>query len=392
MVTDSGGLRELFIDRAETRAVPLAKLSDRTTADLKTVLPHGLPASNPLDCAGIMSDGFASVFERALLTVGAAPEVSLVGYEIDARDDHTYNDELLAIAKRLPQMTGKPCFAYSCFAQAHNRDIGDGLADAGLPQLNGLDETLSAIAALRALRDLKRHIGIDDPPPAMPDAAAADTWSDILSRGGWQGEAAGLKLLNDFGIRAVSAAACKDIEQVHNAAEELDYPVVLKTAEDGIAHKSDVGGVVVGIADREALETAYSSMLQAFGPKALIQEMASPGIELAFGYIRDPDFGPLVMLAAGGTLIEVLGDRQFALAPFGVGQADRMLRKLKLFPLLAGLRGAPACDTGAITLALARFSVMCAALGDHITELDVNPVIVNAQGVTAVDAFIGAAR
>ena len=188
MVTDSGGMRELLIDRAQDRAIPLAKLSETTKASLREMLPANLPPSNPLDCAGTISDRFARPFEQGFRILADAPEVAMVGYEVDARDDHVYVPELLEFAHKLPAVTGKPCFAYSSFSRTHNRGLAASLADAGVPQLNGLDETLSAIAAMRKLRDLKLHLGTDDPPPQAPEKTVIQRWRRALGSGEWQGD------------------------------------------------------------------------------------------------------------------------------------------------------------------------------------------------------------
>ena len=387
-VTDSGGLRELFIDRAGICQVPMARLSEATTVALDSILPPGLPASNPLDCAGAISEGFDEAFDRGLASLAAAPEVGLLGFEIDARDDHSYNPGIVDIAHRLPQITDKTCFVYSSFARANNRALSDSLADAGVPLLNGLDETLSAVSGLRRLRDLREGLRDEDSALAGPDAEIVARWRANLRPGTWLGEAAGLALLADFGIPSVPCRRCTSWSELRDTAAEIGTPLVLKTAAEGIAHKSDVGGVVANIGSIDALEAAYRDMADRLGPEVLLQQMVAGGQELAFGYLRDPDFGPLVMVSAGGTLIEILDDRRFALAPFGPRRAVRLLEQLKLYPLLRGVRGGRPLDLQGLAVALARFSVLCAALYDQVEEIDVNPVLVREDGVVAVDALV----
>ena len=389
-VTDSGGLRELFIDRAKSCRVPLASLSRQTVATLAGLMPEGLPPSNPLDCAGAWSGEFGTVFRNGLQTLADAPEVGLLGYEADLRDDQIYMDELLALARQLPELTDKPCFFYSSFSRAHNRDLADELADLGVPVLNGLDETLSAVAAMRRLRALQAFDREADTPLPAPAPETVQRWRDRLADGMAAGEAQGLELLQDFGIATVRGISCACLQDVRAAAQELGYPLALKTASDGIAHKSDAGGVVLGLKDADDLRSAYEAMSADLGPDVLIQKMVSPGIELAFGYVRDADFGPLVMVSAGGTLIEHLDDRRCALAPFGPARAAALLDELKVSALLRGVRGAAPCDTRALADTLARFSVVCAALSAELDEMDVNPVIAGARGATAVDALIKA--
>jgi len=120
----------------------------------------------------------------------------------------------------------------------------------------------------------------------------------------------------------------------------------------------------------------------------VVEPMAPAGIELALGLIVDPQFGPVVMIGAGGTLIEVLRDVSYGLAPFDQHTARRMLDRLKLRPLLDGMRGRPAADLSALAAAVARFSILAADLGDLLAEADVNPLIAGPQGPLAVDALV----
>ncbi|MGI9408386.1 MAG: acetate--CoA ligase family protein, partial [Hyphomicrobiaceae bacterium] len=351
------------------------------------VLPPNLPPSNPLDCAGAVNDDFATVFRRGLEVLGDAPEVACLGFEFDARDDFSYDPGLLDLGHDLPNVTAKPCFVYSSFSNTRNRDLADKLMDTGVPVLNGLDETLSAIEALRKLRARKAMLRVDDPPPAAPARDVVEKWRKKLDSGAQPGEAGGLAMLEDFGIPAVSFARCDGWSAVGAAADRLGYPVVLKTAASGIAHKSDVGGVSVNILDKQVLHEAYDAIAARHGPKMLVQSMAPAGVDIAFGSVVDPDFGPLVMVSAGGTLSELFDDRQTALAPFGKRRAEKMVRSLKLFPVLTGARGAPPCDLDALTGALTAFSVMAATLAAQMAECDVNPLIVGETGLIAVDAL-----
>ena len=138
--------------------------------------------------------------------------------------------------------------------------------------------------------------------------------------------------------------------------------------------------------------SAYGELAAALGPEVLVSQMAPGEVEVAFGLLNDRQFGPLVMVAGGGVLIEMLKDRQVALAPMDVGAAQRRIDALKIRPILDGFRGKPPCDVAALAQALSRFSVLADDLGDLIAELDVNPVKVSAQGCVAVDALVAPRR
>ncbi|MDH3472564.1 MAG: acetate--CoA ligase family protein [Rhodospirillales bacterium] len=391
-VTDSGGLRETLIDRADQRGIALAALSPATLAKLEAVLPAPLVPSNPLDAAGSFTGDFATVFEQGLRLLAGAPEVGLLGYEFDGRDDFHYEPRLAALAERLPELTAKPCFAYSSFGNTNNRELAARLADAGVPLINGQDEMLSAAAAALRWRDMKAALSTPDAPPAAPEQRVVGKWRRALSARSGLSEAEGLGLLRDFEVPVVPHHVAEDWPAVLAAAAELGFPVALKSAAEGLEHKSDVGGVRLNLDDAEALQAAYRDLDKRLGSRVTVQAMAPRGVELAFGCLVDPDFGPLVMVSAGGTLIELLSDRSFALAPFGPGRARRMIDRLKGRKLLDGLRGAPPCDLEALCRTLARFSVMCGALSDVLGEVDVNPVIVGQDGVLAVDALVATSK
>jgi len=138
----------------------------------------------------------------------------------------------------------------------------------------------------------------------------------------------------------------------------------------------------------EAVTAAYADLKQRLGPRVIVMPMAGKGIELSFGMTRDPQFGPIVMVGAGGVLIEMLKDRRFALPAFGPEAARRHLNALALRPLLDGKRGAPPADLVSLSQALSRFSVLAADLGDLIAEMDVNPLIAGPHGCVALDALI----
>jgi acetate---CoA ligase (ADP-forming) len=170
------------------------------------------------------------------------------------------------------------------------------------------------------------------------------------------------------------------------AAGRIGWPVALKTAE--APHKADVDGVRLGIEGDDALRSAYGDLARRLGPRVTVAQMARPGVELALGIVRDDQFGPLVMVAAGGLLIEVLRDRRLALPPLDGARARAMLDRLSVRPLLDGIRGGPPADVGAVATALVRLSALALDLGDQVGALDVNPLIAGPEGCLAADALV----
>jgi len=173
------------------------------------------------------------------------------------------------------------------------------------------------------------------------------------------------------------------------AAGRVGWPVALKTAAPGVRHKSEVGGVRLGLAGPEQLAAAYADLAGRLGPRVVVATMAAGGVELAIGVVRDPQFGPLVMVAAGGVLVEVLRDRRFALPPVDARTARSTLDRLAVRPLLdgAGASGAPA-DLDAVAGAVVALSVLAVDLGDLLVAVDVNPLVAGPDGCVAVDALV----
>jgi acyl-CoA synthetase (NDP forming) len=250
---------------------------------------------------------------------------------------------------------------------------------------------VNALAAVRgafAHRDFQARPA--DPPPLPPIARASDREAaGAMLRGasGALDEAVSLRLLEAWGVPTIPHILVASLGEARAAAAKLGYPVACKTAEPGILHKSDVGGVRLDLADDHALREAYGDLVLRLGPRALIASMAGRGVELSLGMIRDPQFGPIVTVGAGGTLVELLDDRRAALAPFGPATARRLLDGLKLRRLLDGYRGSRPVDMDRLAEIVARFSVLAAELGGLIAEIDVNPLIATEE-ILALDALI----
>ena len=221
------------------------------------------------------------------------------------------------------------------------------------------------------------------------DGRVRERWRARLAEAGRPlDEAEGLALLGDWGVPVVAAEVATSLEEAVAAAGRVGWPVVLKTAMPGIAHKSDVGGVLLGLDGPDRLATAYADLAGRMGPRVLVAAMAGPGVELALGVVDDAQFGPLVMVAAGGVLVEVLRDRRFALPPVGHHQAMAMLDRLAVRPLLDGVRGAPPADLDAVADAIVSLSALALDLGPSLAALDVNPLIAGPGGCVAVDALV----
>jgi acyl-CoA synthetase (NDP forming) len=379
-VHDSGLERAHVADLADELGVPFAAIGDATKERLAGVLDPGLEPANPLDMWGGSRDAERQLTE-SLAALADDPAVAAVALAVDLLTefdgDRSYPLAVNAAALR----TGKPLAVLANIAAAVDPEAAAWLRQAGIPVL---ESARNGLLALRHLLDHAARPPRADPPPI--DAARRDHWARVLARGEPDGPVL-LDLLRAYGLAAARARPAGTADGALAAAAEIGYPVVLKTGQPGIAHKSDAGGVVLGIRDPAALAAAYAGMAGRLGPRVLVCETAGPGTELALGITRDPGLGPLVVLGAGGVLVEFLADRAVALPPVDAAQALRMLGRLRVAGLLAGVRGQPAADTGAIATAVVAVSAIASELGDHLEALDINPLICGPGGAVAVDVL-----
>ena len=197
----------------------------------------------------------------------------------------------------------------------------------------------------------------------------------------------GYRILEAFGIDVGKSRFVEDEAEAVEAAAELGFPVVLKTANPTILHKSESGGVILGLRDRAAIKAAYERIVLSCGPRVQVQAEVSAGVELLLGMTTDPTFGPMVTIALGGIFTEVLQDAITVEPPVTAVAAGDLLTRLKGYRLLRGYRGRPKADVDALALTIERFSHLCTNLADGLDAVDVNPIIAGETGCIAVDAL-----
>lgn len=203
------------------------------------------------------------------------------------------------------------------------------------------------------------------------------------------------EMLRRAGIPVIETRFVKTKQAAIDAAKEIGFPVVMKIVSPDISHKSDAGGVRLGLtnatqvgkAHRDIIETVKAKMPQAKIEGVTVQKMAGPGVEVIIGMNTDAQFGPVMMFGLGGILIEIIKDVSFRLIPLERKDAAAMIREIKGCTLLQGVRGQPAADINALEKLLLKVSEFIDK-NPQVKELDLNPVIVSPEGVTAVDARI----
>ena len=374
-VHDSGLERAHAADVAEEVGVPYGAISESTVARLTSLLDPGLLPTNPLDVWGTGAST-RELFGECLTALASDPSVDALALAVDLvkelDGDESYQLAALDVAAR----TAKPLMLISNVPSALDQEAAALLRHNGIPVLEGMR------TGLKAVRHLLDHgAGIYGRPARAPvDPSRQARARELLS--------SPFELLSLYGIAVTRTSRADSGGEAARAAAKLGYPVVLKTDNPSIAHKSDVGGVKLGIPDEGSLRAAYADLAARLGPSVLVCQTAPPGVELSLGLVRDPDLGPLVVVGAGGTLVELIGDRAVALPPLSCDQARELLAELKVSKLLAGVRGAPPANLDAIAAAIASLSTLATELADDLAALDINPLICSAAGAVAADALI----
>jgi acetate---CoA ligase (ADP-forming) len=381
-VHDSGLERAHVADVADELGVPFAAISAATTARLAALLDPGLEAANPLDVWGTGARAQEQL-SGSLSALADDPAVRAVALAVDLVHEFDGDESYPLAVTETARRTSKPVVVLSNVPAAIDPDAAAGLRAGGIPVLEG---TRTGLLALKHLLD---HAADPDPPaPAVAvDQARQERWTRVIAAG--QAHGARLEeMLRDYGIAAARTRAADSRDGALAAAAEIGYPVVLKTGEPGIAHKSDAGGVLLGLRDPDALLAAYQDLAERLGRRVLVCETIPAGPELSAGLARDHELGPLLVVGAGGVLVELLADRAVALPPVTDGQARRMLGTLRVARLLAGVRGQPPADVDAVAAAITGLSQLAAELGDVLEAVDINPLICGPAAAVAVDALV----
>jgi acyl-CoA synthetase (NDP forming) len=388
-VHDSGLQRAHVADLAEEIGVPFAPMAETTRARLAEILDPGLVPANPLDVWGTGANTRA-LFASSLITLAEDTSVAAVALAVDlVREldgDHSYPQAVLDAASQ----TSKPLVVLANLAGAVDPGLAAELRHHGIPVLEGLRPGLVALSHL--LAHPRHSPAVANPaiagPAVGPGARRSrrDRGTALLADDA-TGGAALLDLLGEYGIVTAAVRHASDAAGVLAAAQAIGYPVVLKTAVPAITHKSDARGVLLDLRGPAELAAAYADLSARLGPEVLVCESVPAGTELALGIARDPDLGPVIVVGAGGVLVETLADRAVALPPVDDATARQMIGELRIARLLAGVRGAPPADLDAVVRSVTGLSQLALDLGGHLNALDVNPLICGPSGATAVDVL-----
>jgi acyl-CoA synthetase (NDP forming) len=389
IVGDSGGQGAIAADALAREGLIVPTLPDAVTSELAALLPSGAAVTNPVDLAGAGERDLAS-YARALDAVAASDNVDavlLTGYFGSyGRHAPALVAAEIEVAGRIGAIQAARELPVVVHSMAPESRAAQALVEHGVPVYGTVD---AAARALGGWAELANRPGRVVEPHAP--GVAGPPRGGRPGFGYWDARA----LLVGAGVPYPAARLVTDRASAVSAAAELRAPYVLKA--DWLDHKSEFGGLALGLADATAVGEAFDRMRERLGPDAagevpvkfVLEELdgRAPAVEIIVGARRDPCFGPTVLVGAGGTEAELYRDTAVELAPVSHDEALAMLRRLRSFPLLAGWRGRPAADLTALANLVTGVSRLIAERTD-LLDVELNPVRVCRDGVLAVDALV----
>ncbi len=398
IVTNAGGPGILAADACETRGLRVATLSESTQLRLREFLPPEASVANPVD---MIASATPQHYRDAVSAVLDDPNVDAVLF-IYIPPLVTQPEEVAAAVRQAVSQRDNSKPVLACFMMSRGAP-----AELRLGQGRYIPSSIFPEGAIQALAHAYDYARFREAPEgrvlqfqdvdAQGARALLESAAPITEAGAWLPTDAVMGLLRAYRIPAVRTVAAYSPQDAAEQAERLGFPVAMKVRSSTIIHKSEVGGVVLGLRSRPEVEQAYRDMadrLQAVGRRSemegvVLQPMVRGGQEIIVGMSQDPVFGPLVMVGLGGVQVELLKDVAFSLHPLTDLDPDRMLHSLKSLPLLEGWRGAPPRDVGALKDVLLRFSALIEDLPE-IDQIEINPLLVfeRGQGCVAVDARV----
>ncbi|MGE0483003.1 MAG: GNAT family N-acetyltransferase [Gammaproteobacteria bacterium] len=397
IVSNGGGIGVLATDALAGRGGQLAELSAATLARLDAVLPATWSHGNPVD---IIGDAPPARYQAALEAVLAEPAADAILVLNCPTAVTTGDAAAAAVITALPPRGAPPVFT-SWVGGRGTEAARARFREHGIPTYESPEDAVTAFQHLVEYR--RNQAALMETPPSLPQAFSADvatarsTVAAALAAGReWLSEIEAKQVLAAYGIGVVETRFAPDAAAAGACARALGVPVALKIVSPDLTHKSDVGGVVLDLAP-DAVAAAAAAMRERIArerPAASIEGFAvepmvarGQGVELIAGVVDDAQFGPVVLFGHGGTAVELIDDTVIALPPLNLALARDAIARTRVARLLGGYRGVPAVDVDAVALTLVRLSQLVVDLAE-VVELDINPLLARADGVTALDARV----
>lgn len=397
VITISGGGGVVVADKCPDYGLEVVRLTETTQNSLREFFPPYGAVANPVDLtSAIFVDG--ALFQRAIRTVMEDPLVDMGAF--------FYNLQMpdLEAAEKIIDIyysTDKPLVIFTWpTGQDYAVEAKEKMIRAGVPVVEHVPSGLWALSALADWAGRSKDV------PSFPSyspGAEREQARKVVALSTAQGrrtltESRSKELLQAYGIPVTREILARSATEAAAAAGSLGYPVVLKIESPDIAHKTEAGGVLLNLTDAAAVQEGYGSIMKRareYNPSAsidgvLVQEMLSPGLEVILGVKKDPLFGPTILFGLGGIFVELLKDLSVRTAPLREEDAQAMLEEIEGKALLSGVRGEQPRDQEALVGIMMKLSRLAVELEDEIAELDINPLIVYAdgEGAVAADALV----
>jgi len=390
--TCSGGECLLTADLCDALGIPLPGFSAEQAADLRSQLPNFATVSNPLDYNTSLW-GHEDLLVRCFSTVMRGDfdaGMLVIDYATDGPETEAACDAGVRALLKACALHGKMSIVTSTLSELLPARIRAQIIAAKGAPMQGLEEALTAFAAVHRFAERNRSRDLAKGGLGIPATPEAGKTRHMLS------EVDGKKLLAQAGVSVPNSRVVTPGEAA-KAAAELGFPVVLKVAEPLIAHKTEAGAVAVNLRSAAEVETALARMTPSVEAylkggkiaKVLVEKMVGDVVaELIVGIQRDPQFGLALVVGAGGILVELVEDAAMLLLPTSAEEVEAAIRRLKIFKLLQGYRGKKAVDLPALVKTVMAIAAFAEAHRSDLLELDVNPLMVRADGAVAVDALV----
>lgn len=388
IVTLSGGAGVLMSDYAEDLGLDVFEWTSDQQAKMSAILPSFASVSNPIDTTGAIASNQGMLTDALRVCVeNPQTDIAIILLGNLEKEERQICERIIEVAAA----TSKPVLVAWVGGSGNPRRI---LTDAGVPTFS---EPVRAMRAAAALATWSSGLAATDRVRSFGTAAGGSTLLEVEAANGRSmlDEVESKQLLKAAGVPVTRELAADSAAEAVTAANSLGYPVVVKLLSAEVEHKSDVGGVKLGLSSDEDVRSATEAILAVATTlgleerRVVVQESVRGGAELIMGARNDPSFGPVVMIGAGGVFTEILADVQVRPAPIDVDEAGDMIDALAAVKLLRGVRGMPVADERMLAQVISNFSVMIAEAGDLLESVDVNPLIVRQSGdVVALDAVV----
>ncbi|MFN8039878.1 MAG: GNAT family N-acetyltransferase [Acidimicrobiales bacterium] len=391
IVSNSGGPGILAADACESAGLEVVRLGERTRAAVRARLGPNAAVGNPID---MVASASPEQYEEVLRLVLDDDDVDNVIVIFTPPLVTQADDVAVAIARAVEGAT-KPIIANFLASREVPLPLAGGDGRRRVPSFPSPEPAAIALGRVVRYAEWRRRdpgtVPVFDDIEMATARAIVDAALVRHPDGCWLDADVAVGLLAAYGVAVAPVRRAADADEAVAHAEAFGYPVALKAAAGGLVHKSDVGGLRLGLRDAQSVRDAFIAMEAVVGDEQLggivVQPMARSGVETIIGVVQDLAFGPLVMFGMGGVATELLADRTFRVLPLTDVDAAEVVRSLRGSPLLFGYRGSPPADTAALEAMLGRVGQLADDIPE-LAELDLNPVVVSERGAVAVDVKV----